>query len=45
MDAVNERFGANSVYFASMHETRDTAPLRIAFTNIPDVTTEGARED
>ena len=40
MDAVNERFGANSVYFASMHEARNAAPLRIAFTNIPDVAAE-----
>ena len=37
MDAVNERFGTNSLYFASMHETRDAVPLRISFTNIPEV--------
>lgn len=37
MDAVNAAFGAGSMYFASMHETRDAAPLRIAFTNIPEV--------
>jgi len=43
MDAVNERFGTNSLYFASMHQSRDTAPLRIAFTNIPDVETESIR--
>jgi len=41
MDKLNERFGPNSVYFASMHEAKDSAPLRIAFTNIPDVATEG----
>lgn len=40
MDAVNERFGANSVYFASMYEARNAAPMRIAFTNIPDVPAE-----
>jgi len=40
MDAANERFGANTLYFASMHEARDSAPLRIAFTNIPDVPSE-----
>ena len=46
MDAVNERFGANSVYFASMHAARNAAPLRIAFTNIPDVSSEiHAREE
>ncbi len=40
MDAANERFGPNTLYFASMHETRDSAPMRIAFTNIPDVPAE-----
>lgn len=43
MDKLNERFGPNSVYFASMHEAKDSAPLRIAFTNIPDVATEGRK--
>lgn len=42
MDQANERFGPNSVYFASMHEAKDSAPLRIAFTNIPDVATESS---
>ena len=42
MDAANERFGSNTLYFASMHETRNTAPMRVAFTNIPDVKTEGS---
>jgi DNA polymerase IV len=37
MDAVNERFGATAVYLASMHNTRDAVPLRIAFTCIPEV--------
>jgi hypothetical protein len=31
------------MYFASMHETRDAAPIRIAFTNIPEI--ENAREN
>ncbi len=42
MDAANERFGSNTIYFASMHETRNAAPMRVAFTNIPDVKTEGS---
>lgn len=37
LDEVNAQCGAGAMYFASMHETRDSAPLRIAFTNIPDV--------
>ena len=40
MDAANEKFGPNTLYFASMHETRNSAPMRIAFTNIPDVQAE-----
>lgn len=43
MDAINARLGPTAVYFASMHNSRDEAPLRIAFTNIPDVKHEGAR--
>ncbi len=42
MDAVNEKFGSNSLYFASMHEARDAVPLRIAFTNIPEITNKRA---
>ncbi len=40
MDAINERVGPNAVYFASMHEAREQAPMRIAFTHIPDITAE-----
>lgn len=40
MDAINERVGPNSVYFASMHEARQQAPMRIAFTHIPDIAAE-----
>lgn len=38
MDIANKTFGPNTLYFASMHETRNSAPMRIAFTNIPDET-------
>lgn len=40
MDAINERLGPSSVYFASMHNARQQAPMRIAFTHIPDVMAE-----
>ena len=40
MDAANEKFGPNTLYLASMHETRNSAPMRIAFTNIPDIPSE-----
>ncbi|MEO0529082.1 MAG: DNA polymerase [Planctomycetota bacterium] len=42
MDSVNAQFGRGSMYFASMHETRDAAPLRIAFSHIPEVEVERA---
>ena len=40
VDAINEQLGPNSVYFASMHEARQEAPMRIAFTHIPDMAAE-----
>jgi DNA polymerase-4 len=40
MDKINEAVGPNSVYFASMHDAREQAPMRIAFTHIPDITAE-----
>lgn len=42
LDAVCEKFGPNAMYFASMHDTRRAAPMRIAFTHIPDI---GAEEE
>ena len=40
MDAANSRFGANAVYLAAMHRSLHTAPSRIAFTHIPDISVE-----
>jgi len=37
MDAINRKYGADSVYPASMHDARSSAPRRIAFGNIPDL--------
>ena len=45
MDMINERLGPNSVYFASMHEGRKQAPMRIAFTHIPDIMAESERRN
>jgi DNA polymerase-4 len=36
MDEVNREFGASVVHFGGMHGMKDTAPSRIAFTQIPD---------
>lgn len=37
MDKVNAAFGKGTIYPASMHIARDSAPLRIAFSSIPDL--------
>jgi DNA polymerase-4 len=36
LDEVNEKFGKEMVHFGATHETGKLAPLRIAFTRIPD---------
>lgn len=36
IDRLNRQFGSNAVYFGGTHDTRDAAPTRIAFTQIPD---------
>ena len=36
LDQVNEKFGKDVVHFGAIHETEGVAPLRIAFTRIPD---------
>ncbi len=43
LDKINERYGTNSIYYGSMHGASESAPLRIAFTSIPDVVAEGAK--
>ena len=40
VDALNRVHGKNTVYFASAHQVRDAAPMRIAFNRIPDLETE-----
>jgi len=40
MDAINARFGADCLYLAPLHHGRQTAPMRIAFTHIPEVETD-----
>ncbi|TWT88502.1 DNA polymerase IV [Pseudobythopirellula maris] len=40
MDMVNDQLGGGALYFASMHNTKETAPMRIAFTNIPNLEDE-----
>jgi DNA polymerase-4 len=44
MDQVNQRFGIQGAYFGGLHHVLQRAPMRIAFTRIPDVSTEGLSE-
>lgn len=37
LDSINKKHGSNSIYYASMHGATESAPLRIAFTSIPDI--------
>jgi len=41
LDQLRARYGRRVVYFGSVQESRDCAPMRISFTHIPDL----ARED
>ena len=36
MDVVNKMFGKRAIYPASMHTAKRSAPMRIAFSSIPD---------
>ena len=35
MDRLNQCYGKNTVYFGGAQAALDSAPMRIAFTNIP----------
>jgi DNA polymerase-4 len=35
-DQINARFGKLAVYFAAAHQARDSAPMRIAFSFVPE---------
>jgi DNA polymerase-4 len=40
VDLLNRKFGYGSAYFAGSHTAKDSAPTRIAFSQIPDLETE-----
>jgi DNA polymerase-4 len=44
VDRVNRAFGPNTVYFGGMFGNERSAPMRIAFTHIPDAETESAHQ-
>src|SRR5262249_537953 len=35
-DQINARFGKLAVYFGAAHQARDSAPMRIAFSFVPE---------
>jgi DNA polymerase-4 len=37
MDAINFKYGTDTVYFGGVHAVKSAAPTRIAFTSIPDL--------
>jgi DNA polymerase-4 len=45
VDEINERYGMNSIYYGPMHGASESAPLRIAFTSIPDIVAEGDKSE
>lgn len=40
LDNIQQKFGRSSIYFAGSKTAQRAAPLRIAFTNIPDIDAE-----
>lgn len=41
IDALNLKFGKNTIYFGGAHAALKDAPMRIAFNHIPDLIVEG----
>lgn len=41
IDALNLKFGKNTLYFGGAHDALKDAPMRIAFNHIPDLKVEG----
>jgi len=40
IDGLNLKYGKNLVYAGAMHDARESAPIRIAFSSVPDVERE-----
>lgn len=40
VDRINLKFGKNTLYFGAAHAAKDRAPMRIAFSRIPDAAVE-----
>lgn len=44
VDRLNQKLGRDTIYLGSMHGAKDSAPTRIAFKNIPDLTLPETRD-
>ncbi|MGH8051638.1 MAG: DNA polymerase Y family protein [Arenimonas sp.] len=44
LDTINKKYGNNKMYFGSMQSALDSAPMRISFNRIPDVSLEDESE-
>jgi DNA polymerase-4 len=40
LDQLRARYGRSVVYFGNVQESRETAPMRISFTHIPNIRVE-----
>lgn len=40
LDRINQRYGPNTLYFGSAHHGRGAAPMRIAFSHVPELQVE-----
>ncbi|MHB1216250.1 MAG: DNA polymerase Y family protein [Thiobacillus sp.] len=40
LDQINQRYGPNSLYFGGAHDGRGSAPMRIAFSHVPELQVE-----
>lgn len=45
LDLLNKKFGTGAAYFGGSHTALDSAPLRIAFSQIPDLENENEDSD
>ena len=40
LDQINQRYGPNTLYFGGAHNGRGAAPMRIAFSHVPELQVE-----
>ena len=41
LDHINQRYGSNTLYFGGAHQGLGSAPMRIAFSHVPELQVEG----